>query len=155
MAINNVLIVCFANICRSPTAEAVFRNSLMELPEKNSIRVHSAGINARVNIPMESTAQEILSERGITNFVHRSQPLTKILIEDNDLILVMEHWHREEIVRKFPLARGKTFLLGHWEGCEIADPYQMEKSDYHAAFDLIQKSVNSWLQRISRKEMVS
>ena len=58
----HVLVVCIGNICRSPTAELLFRQ---KLSHRESVRVSSAGLGALVGRPMDSQAMRILHERGI------------------------------------------------------------------------------------------
>lgn len=57
----NILIVCVGNICRSPTAEALFAHRL----SGQGLTISSAGIGALVGNPMDKTAHEVLQDHGL------------------------------------------------------------------------------------------
>ena len=57
----NILIVCVGNICRSPTAEALFAHRL----SGQDLTISSAGIGALVGNPMDKTAHEVLQDNGL------------------------------------------------------------------------------------------
>ena len=66
----NILIVCVGNICRSPTAEALFAHRL----SGQDLTISSAGIGALVGNPMDKTAHEVLQDNGenLANSMYRS-----------------------------------------------------------------------------------
>ena len=60
-----VLFVCMGNICRSPTAEAVFRHQAKVPISKNKILVDSAGTHDyHIGEPPDGRAQKIAKEHG-------------------------------------------------------------------------------------------
>ena len=60
-----VLFVCLGNICRSPTAEGVFRAALNRAGIANRIRIDSAGLGDwHVNAPPDARAVEAAKRRG-------------------------------------------------------------------------------------------
>src|SRR6185369_15566282 len=60
-----VLFVCMGNICRSPTAEAVFRRAVDEAGLKDLIECDSAGTHAyHIGEPPDQRAQQAASRRG-------------------------------------------------------------------------------------------
>jgi protein-tyrosine phosphatase len=65
-----------------------------------------------------------------------------------DLVLVMEEGHRAELRRLAPSSAGKVFLLGHWIGAEIPDPYMQELSVFEGTLELIDQSITGWIDRL-------
>lgn len=134
-----VLIVCVGNICRSPTAEILFRHRLPNL------NVASAGIGALVGRPMDATARAVLEEHRMDGSQHVARQLDNDMIRDADLILAMERAHIDTIVRRAPHAMGRTVLLGKWlEQREITDPYQQQRPAFEHVYQLIDAAVHAW-----------
>jgi protein-tyrosine phosphatase len=94
-----LLIVCTANIARSPLAASMLAASLAPL----GIEVVSAGTQARPDHPAAEASQEQARRRALDLAGHRSQPVTQDLVRDADLVLTMSERHRDQCA---PLAAG-------------------------------------------------
>jgi protein-tyrosine phosphatase len=144
---NKILIVCIGNICRSPTAETLLRNALVN----SNIEVKSAGLGALHEHPIEAMAQALLEEHGHSTACHSARQLTPAIANESDLILVMEKRHIDGVLKIAPQARGKVFLLGKWqEDREITDPYRQGRPAFVHAYALIQEATHAWAQRLQR-----
>ncbi|OYU08897.1 MAG: hypothetical protein CFE47_00645 [Pseudomonas sp. PGPPP1] len=142
-----ILIICIGNICRSPTAEILLRETLAS----SDIEVSSAGLAALVENPIEPTARIVLEEHGFVHTAHKASQLTTQAVCGSDLILVMEQGHINSILNIAPQARGKVFLLGKWQNNrEISDPYRQGKPAFVHAYALIEEAVHAWAQRLAR-----
>jgi protein-tyrosine phosphatase len=142
---NRILIVCVGNICRSPIAEHLLRESLQD----TDIAVASAGLSALVNHPVDSTALAILRRHGHQPHPHSARQLTAELVHEANLVLVMEHSQIQSVIRLAPEARGKTFLLGKWQDeRDIPDPYRQGLDAFEQAYTLIEPAVASWAKRV-------
>lgn len=100
----SVLVVCSANICRSPMAEQMLR-------ARSELEVGSAGTAALVGRPMDSASAHALRELGIAPGEHVARQLTPALIDSADLVLAATLRHRREIVDLTGPAAGRTFTL--------------------------------------------
>ena len=145
---NSLLIVCTGNICRSPVAESVFRESLAGSTQWKG-HIVSAGIDALENQPADATVQSLMRLRGIDLAPHRARQLTQEHLRQADLVLVMEKPQREALLDIDPTVRGKTFLLGHWIAAEIPDPYLRGEEAHRATIDLIFAASKPWLEKIA------
>jgi len=109
-----VLVVCTGNLYRSPLAECLLRQRLLDA--RQLIRVSSAGTEALPGTPMPATAASFLLERGADPSGTSSRRLTKELVENSDLVLGAAREHREAAVRLSPVwSLARAFTL-----CEFA-----------------------------------
>jgi len=139
-----VLVVCIGNICRSPTAEYLFRH---RLGEGSKVQVSSAGLGALVGHGVDRTALELLRDHDIDGSAHRARQLDRSLLRSADLVLAMERDHVVSITRMAPEASGKVFLLDRWgTGQDIPDPFRQSRPAFEHVYTLIDNSVNSWLK---------
>ena len=73
-----VLFVCMGNICRSPTAEGVFRDMLEQAGISDLVHVDSAGTLAyHEGEPPDARAQETANCHGIDISAQRARPVTQ------------------------------------------------------------------------------
>lgn len=101
-----VLFVCTANICRSPSAEALARAAGL-----TDVEFHSAGTHARGGEPINPDMVAVLPA-GLETSAFRSRRLTPPMVGDADLVLTMEAGHREFVLGEVPAAFRKVFTLG-------------------------------------------
>jgi protein-tyrosine phosphatase len=99
-----VVLVCTANICRSPVAAALLRSALGDGAD---VDVSSAGLHARVGAPAsaEMTAVVDVPVGG------RARQLDGATVEDAGLLLTMTREQRTELVARWPSAVRRTFTL--------------------------------------------
>ncbi len=142
---DKVLIVCIANICRSPLAEVILQDALVEA--KKSCRVSSAGIHALVNHSAAPHSVTVADTHGFDISNHKACQLTKEMMTEYPLILTMESVHIPMILNIAPFARGRVHRLGKWQNEEIKDPYQKSLMHFEATYDIIEKNVEAWLEK--------
>jgi protein-tyrosine phosphatase len=123
-----IVLVCTANSCRSPMAEAIckqmlaakLRCELEELPERG-YTICSAGTAALFDLPASQNAVEAMRQEGLDITGHRSQPITPALAEDADAIYVMSRHHAECITALLPEVSDKVHMLDP-TGADVRDP---------------------------------
>ena len=136
----SVLVLCTGNICRSPYAKAVLKR------RAPSISVDSAGLSAMVDYEADATGQAVARDRGVDMSEHKAKQVTRSLIGQSDLILVMDDEHLSRLHRKYPDSRGKSFKLGKLKGDKnIVDPYLKSQSFFELVFNEIDEAVETWL----------
>jgi protein arginine phosphatase len=123
-------------------AEGLLKQILKERKLYN-VQVRSAGISAGTGFPASVNAVAAMAEQGIDISSHRSQPVTQPLVEESDLILVMELYHKEYLQRAFPIASGKVKLLKEFGIQEDTSPdIQDPMGGSIAAYRYIAKEIN-------------
>ena len=108
-----ILIVCHANICRSPMAERLARKSVAQRMGEYAagFRVVSAGTHAWSNAAIHPFAAEVLSEHGADPTGFLSRRLTEALVRRAGLILTATRRQRSDCVALDPSAVRRTFTL--------------------------------------------
>ncbi|PSJ17960.1 low molecular weight protein-tyrosine-phosphatase [Nitrosomonas supralitoralis] len=142
-----MLVVCVGNICRSPMAEGLFKQTFIEAG-KSECRVSSAGLSALVGHAPDPNACQLMINKGIDISAYRACQLNQEMIRRSELILVMELSQKQTIEANEPTARGKIFRLGEWGNFDIADPYQKEMHFFERTFSLIEEGVSQWMGKL-------
>ncbi|SMG21962.1 arsenate reductase/protein-tyrosine-phosphatase family protein [Paraburkholderia susongensis] len=148
---DNVLIVCHANVCRSPAAEMLFKARQPAAPRAGAVPIafHSAGLRAVNGDGMDPVMRRLLTERGITSGIHYARRLDRALVRAADLVLVTERAQVGVVEALDPASRGKVYPLGKWEAdSDVADPHGCAEADYKESLVLIEHLVMGWLKKI-------
>jgi protein-tyrosine phosphatase len=141
-----ILIVCTANICRSPAAQAFLARAL----QKEPVEVRSAGIHARNFEPADAMIRDLMLKRGYPELAgHRSRMLMPSHYSEHDLLLVMEKMQIDYMGKANPFALGKAKLMSHWAGRgDVADPVGQSRGQYEKVLDELETLSGQWAQKI-------
>ncbi len=150
----NIVVVCTANICRSPVGEAVLRQRLaeQESPAGQETRwmITSAGTWADRGQAASTFSVELMAEQGLDISEHGSQPVTRALLNDSDLLLCMETGHAEALRAEFPRQAYKIHVLSEMAGpaYSVSDPYGGPRTDYQRMVAEVSGLIDAGLPRI-------
>lgn len=148
-----IIVVCTANICRSPMAAALLQHALAGQPEPlRSLKVVSAGVAARGGEPVSENSVLALKKVGIDISGHRAQPLTQRMLDEALAVLCMTESHRAMIeVQAEPVPKNiflfREFVTGI-DDREIADPYGGPLNVYEAARDEMVEAVPALTEQL-------
>ena len=106
-----ILIVCTANICRSPTGEVILKNLVTQDDLDELIHISSAGILGIDGEPASDFAITVAQENGLNLESHRSQGISPDMIKESDIILCMTLDHSEKLKYLYPDQGDKIFPL--------------------------------------------
>jgi len=106
-------------------ASALFLRICTEKDKSHSWRVDSAGTWAHEGDPVAEGTKSVMKSRGIDVSSHRSKLVKKEIVEEFDLILTMEHGHKEALQIEFPSHSSRIYLLSEMvdKNIDIEDPY--------------------------------
>ncbi len=153
----HIIFICMGNICRSPTAEGVFRHKVRAAGLVNQISIDSAGThNYHPGKPPDERSQHHALRRGYDLSNLRARALSDADIEGADFLVVMDDANyslvRERMadVHQSKLRRLTEFCLSdaHQSLREVPDPYYGEGADFERVLDLVEDGCDGLLAQI-------
>lgn len=152
----SILFVCMGNICRSPTAEGVFRHHVTEAGLADRVLVDSAGTHAyHVGEPPDRRAAAAAERRGYSMARLRARRVVAddfsrfhyILGMDRDNVALLKEQAEAEQHGKIRL-----FLEFSQAGeAEVPDPYYGGAAGFERVLDLVEEASTGLLERIRRE----
>ena len=152
-----VLFVCMGNICRSPTAEGVFRHKLRAVDLLNEIHVDSAGTHAyHIGKPPDPRSQQAASRRGVDLTALRARRVTSKDFLEFDYVLAMDEENMANLRTICP--QGEEYKLRlflefapHLPHREVPDPYYGGEVGFEQVLDLVDEAAEGLLEDIRRR----
>lgn len=150
----SVLMVCTANICRSPMAEALLRLRLEQAGLQRRVRVQSAGIQVqRGGARADARAQKAVASLGADASRIRSSALQEADFARHDYIVGMDAGHRDHLQHRCPAEFvPRVHLLLEFAPetgeIEVPDPYFGNFAGFERVLGLIDAGVNGLLLQL-------
>ena len=154
MILVKVLFVCLGNICRSPTAEGVFRKLVREARLSDEIKIDSAGTGAwHINQPPDQRSQDAALKRGIDLSAQRARKISIDDFNDFDYLVAMDRSNISNLKKICPpdlVSRISLFLefAPKLQRQEVPDPYQGGDEGFELVLDLIEVASQGLLSHI-------
>jgi protein-tyrosine phosphatase len=151
-----VLFVCMGNICRSPTAEAVFRHQVTAAGFENAIHIDSAGTHDyHIGERPDVRAQKAAAQRGYDATELRARQVDETDFEVFDYILAMDKANLAILERECPPQYShKLGLLMQYserysEGVEeVPDPYFGGNQGFEHVLNMVEEAGRGLLIRL-------
>lgn len=143
--VNEVLVLCYGNICRSPYAAAALAAAFER--HHLGVRVRQGGFFGPGR-PANDRAQEVARSRGTELGSHQSRLVTPDDTKVSDLVIVMEEWHAGRVIQECSAQSDRILLLGDFDpgnaaSRAIPDPYGHDVPVFSATFDRIDRCAES------------
>ncbi|MBS3932821.1 MAG: low molecular weight phosphotyrosine protein phosphatase [Truepera sp.] len=152
-----VLFICAGNICRSPTAEGVFRSLAAEAGLAEHLVIDSAGTHGyHVGEPPDPRARRAAAQRGYSLDGQRARQVTAQDCERFDLLLVMDEDNLRAVRRLCPPAHTHKLkklvdYLPQSGYREIPDPYYGGPEGFELVLNLIEEASRALLDELRRR----
>lgn len=154
-----VLFVCLGNICRSPTAEGVFRKLVREHKLELQMEIDSAGTHAyHIGEAPDERAQAACARRGIDISRLRGRRAVAGDIEKFDYVLAMDRENYENLLEICPPgleSRIRLFMefASSRAEQEVPDPYFGGAGGFDRVLDMIEDAAQGLLEEIRRARL--
>jgi protein-tyrosine phosphatase len=150
-----VLFVCLGNICRSPLAEAVFKDKIKNKNLEQFFEVDSCG-TSDYHIGQQPDKRTISNalKNGVT-IDHCGRQFTVNDLEKFDYIFAMDKSNQHNILRllKDEKHRKKVMLMREFDtvgkGEEVPDPYYGGEKNFQEVFEMLSRSTENFLNQIT------
>lgn len=143
-----VLFVCMGNICRSPTAEGVFRQKLREGRLDGEVDVASAGTHGyHIGEAPDQRTQRAAAQRGYDLSNIRARKIAQQDLDYFDMILAMDHSSLDSL--RLLCSPEQAERLGlfmkysqHFDDDEVPDPYYGLGQGFDLVLDMVEDASN-------------
>lgn len=148
----SVLFVCLGNICRSPLAEGVFRNTVQKAGHSDSIRIDSAGTGAwHAGDPPDPRSIEVAAKYGIDIASQRARQVTPDDFQRFDFILAMDTDNLETLRDRSRVDHHRLRLFLNDPPQNVPDPYYGGADGFEQVYQLINRGSQTLLATITNK----
>ena len=156
----SILFVCMGNICRSPTAEAVFRNYAEKAGWLERLRIDSAGTHDyHVGAAPDARAQQAAKRRGYDMSNLRGRQVEAqdffrfdyVLAMDNQNLVMLERLRPDYAQSHLGLFLEFSERYDEWE---VPDPYFGGAAGFERVLDMVEDASKGLLQHIRRQHLL-
>lgn len=153
-----ILFVCLGNICRSPSAEAIFRQRIKQASLEEHVVIDSAGTGPwHVGKAPDERAQKASLKRGYDQITKlRARQLTKNDKDKFDYILIMDDRNHGDVTERFEGDMKKVQYFLDYAGHDVSeksvpDPYYDGEESFNYMLDLLEAAADGLLRHIQEQ----
>ena len=152
-----VLFVCTGNICRSPTAEGIFRELARQQGLDASLVVDSAGlIGYHQGEPPDPRSIRTAARHGIDLSGQRARKLGFSDFHEFDFLLAMDRGHLKQMRGMAPAGTEEKLILflsfhPSARDMDVPDPYYGGDAGFEKTFHLIREGAEAFLAHLEKK----
>ena len=145
----HILVICTANICRSPVAEGLLRDRLNKRGPEDWT-VSSAGTWAQETRGASANSIKVMSEYGLDIQDHVARIVEEQYLIEADLVLCMESGHAEALRAEFPDQAYKVYMISEMAGksYSVHDPFGEPLRSYQRMGAELAGLIDSGMDRI-------
>jgi len=150
----SVLFVCMGNICRSPTAEGVFRSLVQNAGLEHRLRIDSAGTHAyHIGKSPDARASAAAVKRGFDLSALRGRQVCPQDFHEFDYILAMDQENLSNLKHICPSGHEHKIRLflefsTSFSEREVPDPYYGGAQGFEHVLDMVEDASRGLLQKL-------
>lgn len=149
-----ILFVCMGNICRSPTAEGIFRQQIVDAGMSDRVEIDSAGTHDyHIGSPPDNRTRLAALQRGYDLSSLRGRQVEVKDFQKFEYILAMDRANLADLERICPpQLRHKLSLFMEFssgEQCDVPDPYHGGREGFENVLNMLENAASGLLTRIS------
>ena len=132
--LKDILIICYANYCRSPAAERI----LSSLNNQGDYFIFSRGLNPMTIVDMDNRTKKFLRDKSIDAEGHTPLPVTKKDISEADLIIALDFSIYNHLAQKYDFNKSKMILMNEFDPfITTEDPFKKSSEEYSQVMENI------------------
>ncbi|MDF2511470.1 MAG: hypothetical protein K0S04_1336 [Herbinix sp.] len=126
-----LIFVCTGNTCRSPMAEAIYKN----LEKVSDMKVCSRGLVVLFAEPLNPKAEIVLKKHDLELNNHMAKGLKATDLEENTIILTMTASQKKKVQELYPEVKN-VYTIKEFAGeiGDVVDPYGGTLMDYEECY---------------------
>ncbi|MYM62004.1 low molecular weight protein-tyrosine-phosphatase [Pseudomaricurvus sp. HS19] len=155
MAAIRVLVVCTANLCRSPMAEGILKSKLSAQAKDIKVKVESRGISVPVaGLKADPRAVRVSQRNGVDLGKMRTRQLKPRELRQADYVLVMNQRHLTVLAEMcdgdMPAGASLITLFASEpvRDQEVPDPYYSTEQGFASVFDLLSEALDGFVAHL-------
>jgi len=151
-----VLFVCMGNICRSPSAEGVFRDKVSATGLNDKIHIDSAGTHAyHIGNPPDPRSQQAAIKRNYDLSAQRARKVEASDFDEFDYILAMDMSNEDDLQTICPAGLEEKIHLflkfsDKTDKKEVPDPYYGSGNGFETVLDLIEDAADGLITHLQK-----
>lgn len=143
-----LIFVCTGNTCRSPMAEAIYKN----FEKVSDMKVISRGLVVLFSEPLNPKAEIVLKKHDLELNNHVAKGLKITDIEENSLILTMTANQKKKITEMYPEVE-EVYTVKEFAGemGDVVDPYGGSLMDYEECYIELGRLMKKTLYKLNEE----
>jgi protein-tyrosine phosphatase len=144
-----ILFVCTGNICRSPTAEGVFRHLVGAAGLESAFHIESAGTeDYHAGETPDARSVKKALEKGVDLSRQRARQVREADFSDFDYIYAMDSGHHRILAKRAPKAATAKLVMFRADGEDVPDPWYGTEADFENVYALVHDNAGALLKKL-------